>query len=575
MQESHQTRRRRLVSHRQSYVIIFICLFLLLTVPLFFRFPSFHPSNDRQQIFRAKAGSDDFLQTNEFEDMKLHKEKKPDRSKKKDVETNESKKKKKTTVDVKEDKAEKKKPKKMNKTLTDLREKDVETIDLKKLKFCSSTRHVHLSLFGEGGMTISFASGKCGNGRGAIIYGTSRDKMDRIAYADDVRQYRAYHEKHDFYESDHHHHVILSDLEPSTEYYYTCVIIPNKAESDRVLKEKRKDNTIIYSFESEPRLGEGYGMTMAIFGDVAVRPHSKECMSALGKETDIDLLLLVGDLAYAEGVHYVWDEFMDMLDFTHRTPLLVAAGNHDIEANTTTGEMFQAYEARFRMPHIQPAEMGIFTPEMKQHDKTGDLPYLYGNSFYSFAYGPSHNIVLNSFAPFAPGTIQYKWLEKELIKVDRSVTPWLTVTLHCPLYNTFKNHRNDPQLINAKIQLEPLFVEHRVNFVFAGHVHSYSRSHPVVFDKVNATGPIHILLGNSGRQANVPFHQENPEEWILVRDHTQYGYGLLNFINATTAMYEWVVTGFNEGKRDRKSKFYYPHDEDIIDQGYVQNQFFL
>lgn len=574
MQESKQ-RRRRWFSYPQSRVLRILCVALFLTTPIIFHLSSIALPKDRQDTFRAILDSNDRLELNEHEGTKTHEEKIPADEKEEKVEIEAPKKMEKTSVDENEEKVETIEPKKMAKTPVDGNEGKARIIEPKKMNFCSLTRHVHLALFSEGGMTISFASGKCGNGKGAVIYGTSRDKMDLVALSDDVRQYRAFHPSHDFYTSDHQHHVILTDLQPSTKYYYSCVVIPDKTESDRFLKAKKKDRTMIYSFESAPRLGEGYGMTMAIFGDVAVRPHSKECMSALGKETDIDLLLLVGDLAYGEGNHKIWDDFMDMMDFTHRTPLLVAPGNHDIEPNITTGEMFQAYEARFRMPHIQPAEIGIFTQEMKKDDKTVDLPYLYGNSFYSFAYGPSYNIVLNSFAPFAPGTIQYNWLEEELIKVDRSVMPWLTVTLHCPLYNTFKFHHNDPQIVDAKEQLEPLFVKYRVNFVFAGHIHSYSRSHPVSFDKVNATGPIHILLGTSGRQANVPYFQEKPEEWILVRDHSQYGYGLLNFINATTAMYEWVVTGFNGGKRDRKSKFYYPHEEDIIDQGYINNQLFL
>jgi len=298
-------------------------------------------------------------------------------------------------------------------------------------------------------------------------------------------------------------------------------------------------------------------------------------MDVLSREENVDVLLLVGDLAYSEGNHHVWDEFMDMMYFTHSKPLQIAAGNHDIEHNSTTGKMFLSYEARFRMPHIRPAEFGVFSADMAKNDNTLDLPYLYGNSFYSFVYGPSHNIVLNSFAPFAPGSVQYQWLETELMNVDRAITPWLTVAIHCPLYNTFKFHHEDPQLVNAKIQLEPLFIKHRVNFVLAGHVHSYSRSHPVAYDKVTPTGPVHLLLGNAGRQANVPFFNEEPEEWVAIRDHSQYGYGLLKFINATTAHYKWIVTGFNHNKRDKKARFFFEHEEDVTDETYLSNQYFL
>jgi hypothetical protein len=35
---------------------------------------------------------------------------------------------------------------------------------------------------------------------------------------------------------------------------------------------------------------------------------------------------------------------------------------------------------------------------------------------------------------------QYRWLEKDLAKVDRSVTPWLVAGWHAPWYKTYKAH---------------------------------------------------------------------------------------------------------------------------------------
>jgi hypothetical protein len=250
-------------------------------------------------------------------------------------------------------------------------------------------------------------------------------------------------------------------------------------------------------------------------------------------------------------------------------------GNHDVESNPSTGEMFTAYETRFRMPHIAQAEIGRAKLESDfDLNKMYRLKYDYGNSFYSFTYGPSYNIVLNAFADFEPGSKQYNWLVDDLNSIDREITPWVTVTVHCPMYSTFVQHHNDPQLINLKLYLEPILVMYKVNFVLSGHLHGYSRTKPVAFNNVTEeNGIIHIVLGNGGRQANAPFlNPDHAEEWIAVRDHTTYGYGLIEFMNDTIARYEWVQTGHNT-KQDHGNNFLIipPNLTDVV---HIRNQYY-
>jgi len=91
--------------------------------------------------------------------------------------------------------------------------------------------------------------------------------------------------------------------------------------------------------------------------------------------------------------------------------------------------------------------------------------------------------------------------------------------IHCPIYNTFSFHQGDPQPINERRYLEPLFVQHRVNFILSGHLHAYMRSKPVINGTLDNRGPVHIIIGMSGRQANAPYKNADPEEWVAVRDH--------------------------------------------------------
>lgn len=63
---------------------------------------------------------------------------------------------------------------------------------------------------------------------------------------------------------------------------------------------------------------------------------------------------------------------------------------------------------------------------------------------------------------------QYKWLERDLAKVDREVTPWLIATWHPPWYSTYKAHYREAECM--RVEMEELLYKYGVDIVFNGHV---------------------------------------------------------------------------------------------------------
>lgn len=136
---------------------------------------------------------------------------------------------------------------------------------------------------------------------------------------------------------------------------------------------------------------------------------------------------------------------------------MIVAGNHEKEKPCQPNvDRFVAYQERFRMP---------FEPSNVLQQK---------NLYYSFRTGMIHFIMLTPYVPTDASSNQYKWLEQELSRVDRSLTPWVCAVMHGPWYNSNKLHQGpagEPQ-IGMKKDMEELFNRNQVDLVLAGTFHS-------------------------------------------------------------------------------------------------------
>ena len=403
----------------------------------------------------------------------------------------------------------------------------------------------------------------------------------------------------DQYVSPHYHHVTVTGLEPNTTYYYLPKVHHSakgfskyknlRGPTDESLLEQELEEGLederdaegeesedrelrmyppydgskhecpspdrIRSFTTAPAVGSD-AANFAVIGDLGQFPHSEETLMRLQRDReDTNAILLVGDIAYTQDDHRRWDTFFDFLDdypIVDRIPMQICPGNHDINKLPDRNEIFLAYEKRFRMPRVHPPQLGVYqgpTGKMNMDHPPYPLPYEWGNSYYSFKYGPAHVIMINAYASMEPDSIQYNWIASELDAVNRTLTPWLLAVLHTPIYNTFSIHKKDYQVLAAKKHLEPLFVEHSVNMVFTGHIHAYLRTTAVAFDQPSAKGPVHITVGAGGRKCEAPFADAQPEAWTVVRDATWYGYGMFRILNRTTAVWDWIHTSQTDDGR--------------------------
>ncbi|RAL08271.1 purple acid phosphatase family protein [Aspergillus homomorphus CBS 101889] len=235
---------------------------------------------------------------------------------------------------------------------------------------------------------------------------------------------------------------------------------------------------------------------------------------------------------------------------------------------------FTAYQHRFRMPGAE----------------TGGV----GNFWYSFDYGLAHFVSIDGetdFAnspewPFAEdikgnethptaaetfitdsgpfGAVdgsykntknyaQYKWLQQDLAKVDRSKTPWVFVMSHRPMYSSayssYEKHVRDA--------FEGLLLKYGVDAYLSGHIHWYERLYPLGANQTIDTASIinnntyianngksltHIINGMAG---NIESHSEFSKGQGLtnitaVLDTVHYGFSKLTVKSETEVKWQFI-----------------------------------
>jgi len=137
-------------------------------------------------------------------------------------------------------------------------------------------------------------------------------------------------------------------------------------------------------------------------------------------------------------------------------------------------ERTKDYEKKFEIPYKALLDAKVeFYASLGNHDDPNQRMYkpfnMNGERYYTFKKGNVRFFALDSnYFDQA----QANWLEKALAE---STEDWKICFFHHPLYSSGGRHGSETDL---RAQLEPLFLKHGVQVVFAGHEHFYERLKP-------------------------------------------------------------------------------------------------
>ncbi|KAL8556156.1 hypothetical protein ACS0TY_003808 [Phlomoides rotata] len=323
------------------------------------------------------------------------------------------------------------------------------------------------------------------------------------------------------YTSGYIHHCTINHLEYDTKYYYEVGI----GKTSRT-----------FWFITPPQIGPDAPYTFGLIGDLGQSYDSNSTLTHYEQNpAKGQTVLFVGDLSYADNYpnhdNVRWDTWGRFVERSVAyQPWIWTAGNHEIDFAPDLGETepFKPYTHRYHVPY-------------KASNSTAPF-------WYSIKRASAYIIVMSSYSAYGKYSPQYKWLEKELPKVNRSETPWLIVLMHAPWYNSYNYHYMEGE--SMRVMYEAWFVQYKVDVVLAGHVHAYERSERVsniAYNVVNGictpvndqSAPVYITIGDGGNLEGLATNMTEPQPNYSAFREASFGHATFSIKNRTHAYYSW------------------------------------
>ena len=263
------------------------------------------------------------------------------------------------------------------------------------------------------------------------------------------------------------------------------------------------------------------------------------------KNFKTDLWLWLGDIGYGDNRDVQLQK--SIFDFygsqiLTKIPFSAALGNHEFDEDPAGQMTRDVHLLKITSPPTN-AEGGGIASNSK--------------AFYSYNYGNTHFIVLDSYGMddgkyrlYDTNSPQYQWFIKDL---EANKSMWTIVFFHHPPY-TKRAHDSDAEeeLRLLRQTLVPVFDKYKVDLVLNGHSHIYERSYLIqnhIGSSETFDASIHVVNPNSGK------YEKNEKPIINKTNGTVYvvagTFGRLEPILATrlglpahpTSYYSNLITG--------------------------------
>ncbi|KAF0698259.1 Aste57867_11116 [Aphanomyces stellatus] len=367
------------------------------------------------------------------------------------------------------------------------------------------------------------------------------------------------------YKSPYLHTAKLCNLAPSTTYSYE-------------IEDSDFDGA---AFTSLPAVGDRNVPTViGVVGDIGSTDTEgtlrNVATSLADSSASAHAVFIVGDFAYGNGEHEVWDDWFDAAQSVLSTvPSVGINGNHETikgggahkDKKDVGPENYLAYIKR----------VGVTTPATPEA-----LAAL--RTYYSIDVGLVHCVFLDDYVGHrgkkdvvgtdawrAERARQLQWFQDDLTRVNRTATPWTVVLKHNPYYNTFEDHQckcsperyaiDDPEVCwdgvydpssddasskqphcGLQAKFEDVYLEHGVDLVVAGHVHAYERTAAIKKNQVDwEDGVVYVTSGAGGQSPVDGYVDENPE-WS-VKTISDVAGGLRIVATADSLKAAWFANG--------------------------------
>lgn len=224
--------------------------------------------------------------------------------------------------------------------------------------------------------------------------------------------------------------------------------------------------------------------TMVHFGDHGIGQLAQRLTAEISKpQHRHDLLLLAGDLCYADGNQPVWDTWFDQNQALLATTTTMAVpGNHENKDNVAADvPLLPLKDYAFNNRFNQPGEV----------------------SFFSFDYNRVHFFAFTGGAFLEDGKILQEMATLEadlaLAAVRRALgqIDFIVVFQHYTIWTDQEGRApGNPSLIAVEDQI---LLRYGVDMVLCGHDHVYQRSKPMILGQANPLGYIQVMTGTGGQ----------------------------------------------------------------------------